>query len=378
MTIIDRYLLRQFLRTFAICYISLVGLYIVFDAFTNLEEFLRCAEESGGLWKLLGSFYGYRAILFFDRTAGLLTLVAGMFTVTWIQRHNEMTALLSAGVTRPRIVAPILVMAVGIALIATLSRELVIPRIRDELARRPQDLLGDKAQPLHPRYDNETDVLLRGKGTFRADQSIKEPNFLLPNSLADYGTQLSAEEAFYQAATENRPSGYLFRRVASPEGLDEKPSLALGERPVLITPQDRPDWLKPGECFLASRVTFDQLTGGRAFRQFSSTRQLIAGLKNGANGFGADLRVKIHARFVQPFLDMTLFFLGFPLVAGRDTRNVFMAIGLCLIVVTLFVLVSLGMQHLGSVYLLDPALAAWAPLLIFVPLATWQCETLTS
>ncbi len=378
MTIIDRYMLRQFLKTFAICYVSLVGLYIVFDAFTNLEEFLRCGDECGGLWRLLGSFYAYRSILFFDRTAGLLTLVAGMFTVTWIQRHNEMTALLAAGVSRPRVVAPILVVAVGIALAAAVNRELVIPQIRDELSRKPQDLLGDHPQPLHPRYDNQTDVLLRGKGTFRTDQRIAEPSFLLPGPLADYGTQLVAAEAFYRAPSEDRPGGYLFRGIQHPQGLDEKPSLELSGRPILITPMDAPDWLKPGECFLASAVTFDQLTGGKAFREFSSTRQLIAGLQNDAMGFGADLRVKVHARFVQPFLDITLFFLGFPLVAGRDSRNVFLAIGLCLVVVTLFVLVSLGLQHLGAIYLLDPALAAWAPLMIFVPLAVWQCETLTT
>jgi len=205
MTIIDRYLLRQFLKTFAICYVSLAGLYIVFDAFTNLEEFLRCAEECGGLWRLLGTFYGYRSILFFDRTAGLLTLVAGMFTITWIQRHNELTALLSAGVARQRVVAPIVAAAVAIAVLATLNRELVIPRIRDELGRKPRDLLGDRAQPMHPRYDNQTDVLLRGRHTYRDEERISEPSFLLPGPLAEYGTQLTAEDACYRAPSDARP-----------------------------------------------------------------------------------------------------------------------------------------------------------------------------
>ena len=52
MTIIDRYLLRQFLQTFLICYLSLTGLYIVFDAFTNLEDFLRCGRaRAAGCWR---------------------------------------------------------------------------------------------------------------------------------------------------------------------------------------------------------------------------------------------------------------------------------------------------------------------------------------
>ena len=46
MFIIYRYLLRQFLQIFAICFCSMYGLYIVIDAFTNLEEFLRLAKST--------------------------------------------------------------------------------------------------------------------------------------------------------------------------------------------------------------------------------------------------------------------------------------------------------------------------------------------
>ena len=119
MSIIDRYLLRQFVQTFLICYLSLTGLYIIFDAFTNLEEFLRVADKCGGLAKLMVTHYGYRSILFFDRTSGLLALVAAMFTVAWIQRHNELTALLAAGVSRIRVVKPIIAAVVVIAFTAT-------------------------------------------------------------------------------------------------------------------------------------------------------------------------------------------------------------------------------------------------------------------
>ena len=72
---------------------------------------------------------------------------------------------------------------------------------------------------------------------------------------------------------------------------------------------------------------------------------------------------------VQPFLDVTLLFLGLPLVLSRQTRNVFIAIGLCVLVVSVFVLLTLAFQHLGATYLLDPALAAWLPLMVFIPVA---------
>ncbi|GAG11261.1 unnamed protein product, partial [marine sediment metagenome] len=209
MKIIDRYVLRQFFQTFVICYLSLNGLYIVFDAFTNLEEFLRCADQQGGLLWLMGRHYAYRSVLFFDRTSGLLTLVAAMFTVTWIQRHNEMTALMSAGISRLRVVRPIIGAAIVVTLLSATSRELLIPRFRDELARRPQDLLGDVPQELQPRYDNRTDVLIRGQATYGDRQRIDQPSFLLPPALDRCGKQLVAKEALFEPPNGDRPGGYL-------------------------------------------------------------------------------------------------------------------------------------------------------------------------
>jgi lipopolysaccharide export system permease protein len=66
---------------------------------------------------------------------------------------------------------------------------------------------------------------------------------------------------------------------------------------------------------------------------------------------------------------MTLLFLGLPLVLNGTNRNVFLAIGLCGAVCTAFMLVVMGFQYLGAVALLRPALSAWAPLMIFVPIA---------
>jgi len=374
MRIIDRYLLGQFLRTFVICYLSLVGLYIVFDAFTHLEEFFRCAEKAGGLLSLMGSYYGYRAILFFDRTSGLLTLVAAMFTISWIQRHNELTALQSAGISRLRVAAPIIVAAGVIALLSAANRELIIPQCRDELVRRPANLLGQYGEELKATYDQQTSVLFRGKATYADRQRIESPDFLMPDTLNQYGPRLVAENAFYRPPEGERPGGYLLEGVREPAGLAERPSLKLGDRPVLITPRDAPDWLQDEQAFLVSEMTFEQLTGGQAMRKFSSTPEMIAGLWNRSLDFGADVRVAIHTRLINPLLDLTLLFLGLPLVLSRQSRNVFVAIGLCMGIVAVYLLVIIACQRLGAIYLIDPALAAWLPLMIFVPPAVGMSE----
>jgi lipopolysaccharide export system permease protein len=368
MGIIDRYILRQFIKTFIICFLSLMGLYVIIDCSSHVEDFIRCGEKMGGVLKFTGQYYCYKTFAVFDLINGILMLISAMFTVSWLQRHNEMTALMMAGISRIRLVAPIIAAAAGISLLAMANRELIMPRIRDELARRPQDLIGDEAQSLDPRYDNQTDVLISGKCTYAENKRIEQPDFhMLPSSLKLYGKKVQAKNAYYLPPQGDHPGGYLFDKVDEPKHLETRPSLFSAGKAILITPHDRPEWLKPDQCFIASNLDFEQLTGGIGFKNFSSTSQLIAGLSNSSVGFGADVRVKIHARLVQPLLDITLLFLGLPLVVRRESHNVFLAIGMCMGITTIFLVTVISMQHLGSSSIIPAALAAWMPLLIFIP-----------
>jgi len=105
------------------------------------------------------------------------------------------------------------------------------------------------------------------------------------------------------------------------------------------------------------------------WRQHSSTLQLLRALRNPSLDFGADVRVTVHTRLVQPLIDMTLLFLGIPLLLSREQHNMFRAAGLCLLVITAFYLIVVTCQGLGASYLISPALAAWCPLLVGVPTA---------
>jgi lipopolysaccharide export system permease protein len=248
------------------------------------------------------------------------------------------------------------------------------------LSRRPQDPLGDKPQLVSPCQDSRSDIVLNGKNSYAGEKRIEEPDFLIRSPvLRQYGSELSADNAYYKPAENGRPAGYLLDGVREPKHLDTRPSLLLDGEPILITPHDAPDWLKPNQCFLRSDLDFDFLIfeGVKSFKQLSSTTQLISALRNPSLDYGADVRVAIHSRIVKPLLDMTLLFLGLPLVIARESRNVFLAMGTCMAVTLLFTLAVIGLQQLGEAsYLISPALAAWAPLMIFVPVAGWMTESL--
>lgn len=375
MQIIDRYVLRMYLRVLGICFLSLAGLYIVIDAFTHLDELLEVAAQRGTLLGVLGEYYGARVLTFFDRTSALMTLVAATFVATSLQRSNELAALMAAGVPKARVVAALIGGALAISLLAAVSREVFIPPFRDRLMRDLQDWDGRAEKRFDPRYDNRTDILINGHHSLAAEQCIVQPTFRRQPAMGQFGTQLAADRAYYRPAANDRPGGYLLAGVQAPKNLREVASFSLEGKPVVLSPRDTP-WLKADECFVVSDVTFAQLAAGNAWRQFSSTPELIAGLHNPSLDLASDVRVLVHARIVQPFLDMTLLFLGLPIVLSRQNRSVFVAAGICVLVVATFLLVMLACQAAGNSYLISPAFAAWCPLIVFAPLARLTVEAL--
>ena len=375
MLLIDRYLLRQFLQIFVICFASLTGLYIVIDAFSNLDRFLGSGADESGLLASVCEFYAYRTLTFFDWTSGILAMVTAMFTVTWIQRHRELTALMAAGISKIRVLAPVLLAAVVVSLLAAANRELVIPRLRDELTAQASGTSFDAPQPLESCFDQETGIMLGGDSVIRGLRQIVNPAFIMPADLSEYGTNLVAAVATYQPPTAHQLGGYLLHDVKHPQRITERSTLRVEGREVIITPADA-DWLSKNQVFVVSNVTFDLLAAGSKWQEYASTAELIGTLARPTTDPGNGTRVLVHKRIVQPFADATLLLLGLPLVVARTNRSVFVAIGICMVIVTAFMLVVLSCQSLGAAGWLRPALAAWVPLILFLPVAAWTSESL--
>src|SRR5690606_654355 len=208
-----------------------------------------------------------------------------------------------------------------------------------------------------------------------AERKILKPAFVLPAEYSRYGKQIAAWEAYYADPDERHSAGFVLVGVSVPENVDKLPSLMVDGRPVIITPRDA-DWLGPGEIFVASELPFPLLAAGSNWRKYASMNELIGELNSPGADVGADVRVTVHTRIIQPLMDGTLLMLGLPLMLSRSNRNVFLSIGICMGVATAFTLVALSCQSLGSVNMLRPSLAAWLPLMIFVPVAAGMSQTL--
>lgn len=374
MTILDRYLLRQFVQVFFICFFSMMGLYVVIDAFGHLDNFSKHAEQSGNIFIVIAEYYSYQSLTFFDRTGGILVMTSTLFTVIWLQRHQEMTAMLAAGISKIRIVRPLLIAALFLSILGVANRELLIPSLRNELNRSTDDIAGDQPKELEAKYD-QNEVLIGGDKIVVDQQQILNPLFFLPHELAKYGKQLTAKTATYFEATMTHPAGYLLEGVKAPTKIDNRKSLSLQENVVFFTPRDAP-WLESGQAFLASSLPFRLLANGSAWHQLASTGELVAELQNPSTDIDDKVRVAVHSRITRPISDLTLIMLGLPLMFSRRQRNIFLSIGICLLVAMSFFVVMIACESLGGLSLLRPPLAAWLPIMIFVPIAAAISHTL--
>ena len=368
MTQIDRYLLIIYFRVLAICFLSITGLIVIIQLFNNLTEFMEHGQKEKGLVMVLFEFFGPYVLTLFDQLSGLLALMALLFAITWINRTNELTALLAAGITKRRILRPLMIASACVIGAAALVREVWIPQFQDRLERNPQDLKADVTRTVRATHDSRLCVWIEGKNLVPAKRELTLPVIRVqPGPLANIGRQISAAVALPQSANADHPSGYLLKEVSKPANIDTISSVHSDQGPLLLTRSDCA-WLNPGECFLSSDIGFEALRGGSNWKKFAATSELIQHVKIGNAPNLDDLRVQIHARVVRPAVDWTVLLLGIPIVLTKPDRNMFWVAGVAMLVVGGFTVVVLALNAAGaSGFYVSPLVAAWLPVLIVLP-----------
>ncbi len=375
MKVIQRYLVMQFAKTLVMTFICLFVVMAVADYVGHFSEFMDRPGEAASLTGLLVMYYGARVPWFFDTSGRMIALLASVFVLATLQRHNEMTALQAAGISRWQIVRPLIWAGGVVAIIAAVNREVAIPRVRELLCQRASDLTGAKARPMEMQYDPETDILFDGQSAHTKTQTIEGIRLRLPHAWADVGKSIRASHAMFVRADEKHSSGYLLTGLQPPDALLGQPSLRQGARTLIMTPTDAP-WLKPDQCFVYSRLPVEAFQGGARWHHYASTWQRIRGIYDGSLEASPEVQVGTHVRLVQPLLDVTLLFLGIPLALGSQRRHVFSSAAKSLVVIAAFTIVVLSCHALGWQGVVRPDLAAWLPVLLLAPLAVLLSEPL--
>lgn len=360
MTLIDRMLLKAFLKAWIVCFLSLVSLYLVIDMFGKIDDFLEIANGTlAGMVQVVASYYGVQIVMIFDRLCGIIILLAASFTVAWMQRNNELAPLLSAGVPTRRVIQPVILGSLLMLGVSLVNREVVMPRVSGRLQHPASDPHGEKMRTVNGAYE-PNGILIAGQSAYNPERRVNGFTCTIPEKISGSLVHITAREARYIPPGPERYSGGWLLTETTPRELPTWKDA--GGEPIL-------EMIDPGKFFLRTeQVDYQAVTRNRNWHQFASTWAIYRELQSGGPAHLKSLSVQLHMRLTLPLLTMLMVLMGMSNLLRSPSRNLFVNAGLGVVLAGLFFAVIYLARHLGENGFLDPPLAAWLPVFLFGPI----------
>lgn len=363
MTIFDRYLLKRFWHVFAIGFFATFGLFVVFDAFSNADEF---QDRSGGVFSMLSRMtqhYFFQSFAFLDLLGPTLAVVAVIAVFAILQRQREVYPVLSAGVPTYRVAMPVLIGVLSVVVLMTMNQEIVLPRIapRLQVARGTDKALIHDVQTSRDFVSN---IEITGSGLDLESRSIEKAEFLLPvPSVVAEPATLKAKRAVFVPQRGDMPAGWILK----------EPNTAFEDLKLTSHGSTLVYAVKGADIFVATDVTIDQLHSRGTSFKYLSTSDLVQRIRNPAVG-AVSIRVQtvhLHERLTRPFAILLAALIAIPLTMKKESRGLLESMAMCCVVLSVLFVIAQASLQLGRLNLYPIALGAWIPVVLAGGLSAW-------
>ncbi|QDU07571.1 putative permease YjgP/YjgQ family protein [Gimesia aquarii] len=340
------------------------GLYMVFDGFTNIDEFQMAvkSDSSTSLLAVMIQHYLYQSSIFFDMISPILTVLSGVVVFSLMVRHGELNPVLSAGIPTYRLAIPLAFATITVNCFVVANQELLIPKIADKVQANRGDA-SNSLQFVEPVYDFSTRIMINGLELSLTEQKMSNAEFVLSKPTVHDFVTLKAKTAFYFAKTPDSPGGWLLKN-ASPKYDDLE--IAEFAKEMILPGED------PNDVFVVSDVGCDQLCN-RNSSSLISTPELIARINNPSF---SDLSIRkqtmdLHSRLTSPLMNLIAVMVSIPFVLRKESRSQILNIAICSCVMGGLFAISQCFFYLGSSRMITPDQAAWFPVITSGTLAAW-------
>ena len=199
MRLIDRYVIRNFLQVYLYCIAGFISIWLIFDISDNISTFID--EHISVLLAI--RYYATQVPQVFIILLPVSLLLALLFTLGRMSRANEIVSMLTAGVSLPRVLLPLigmglLTVAASMALNYSLAphAELARKTLLEQARARPAALI--EGQIFRNRTDSRTwfvQNFRRGGTTFNNVQVLQQ------DANDNIVTNYLAARAFYRPET---------------------------------------------------------------------------------------------------------------------------------------------------------------------------------
>lgn len=365
MTTFDRYLLRRFLHTFVILFVTLFGLYVVIDGFTNVDNFQEGTDDLLVVLQRMGSYYAYQSSMLIDLLGPIVAVSSVMVVAALLVKNSEYQPILAAGIPLARLSVPF---ATGLLLVTAgilVNQEFVIPQIAHKL-QGPRSELKAALQDVTPQTDYTTGIVIEGNALDIPGRQIIGARFVLPApELVGVLRSVDAESARYVAASDKHPAGWVLTST-SPADYEDLPLTKRGTEYVVPV-------LGTDEFFVRSDISFDLLCDSSRLAKWQATPELLARIRNPAlsQHVARDQTFQLHQRLVQPLLNLIAGLACIPLVIRRETRSLVGSLAMASGVQGLMLGALHGATLLGKAGYVPADIAAWLPVIACGTIAGW-------
>jgi len=363
----DRYLLKRYLTTFVIMFVSTYGLFVVIDGFTNLDDFQDKADTLTELLLSMGQYYAYWASDFFDMVGASLSVMTAVIVLGLLLYQRELHPILAAGIPTYRLARPLIVGVVITNLLLIANTELVIPKVSLYLQSSRGDGLA-RGKHVEPVQDYELHINIDGDQIFADEQSMTHGRFILSAPfLARELTTLSCDKAIYYNKTPTHPAGWLLKN-ARPKFEDLKLT-DLGKQNLFRLKGSQ-------DLFLTTDVTFAQIYSKGGNYLFDTTPELIERVNSPALSQTSIRRqiLHLHNRLARPLQSIVAVLLAIPFVMRKESRSLITSMALASGVLASMMALQQLSNFLASATVITPDFAVFIPVLAGGGLAAWYSQ----
>lgn len=354
MTTLDRYILRGLIVNYVIAIAVMISLYVLLDMFFNMDEF---TENEGAILLNMASFYGNRIFLYFAQLSGVITLFACLVTLARMRRQNELIAVLASGISLYRVAAPVVAFAMTTSVIWYVDSEYVIPSIAHKLARRHDDALGQGTFRVRFLRAQNNDLISADRYDPN-DQMLKRLAVLRRGPEGELLSIIEAEEAHWEIDPAS-PDGGRWRLERGVERFHPAAAAEMSQQADRRLVDSYESDLDPQSI---------EMRQSSRWIHFLSTRRLAAVAQSLDSEARRQADEQRYARFTTPLINVLMLFLGLPFILDRIPGSLLVAGGKALFACGVCFLLSFVVQNMHGEGSLT-TLPAWAPIIVFTPVA---------
>jgi lipopolysaccharide export system permease protein len=343
-SILDRYLVRGFLRVFFLTLLCSTSLFLIVDCFDRLGTFL----DAGAPLSTVLRYFFYAAPLSVSRMVGFATLFSTLFSLGTLARTQEITAMRSSGLSIQRIALPLLMLSMVICLVTFLWNEGLVPIFAHRASMIYKVEIKNKQQQ---SLFGTRDIWIRGEGSF-----INVDNFNTTSRVLEGVTIFQLERDFSLKALLQIPNvRWTGKQWENKQATEWRflPDGKLQSQRVTASP---PVTETPEDLKLLAR-------DAEEFSYFDLQKQI-----GDMQSKGMDTRayqVDLQTKLAMPLLAPLMILLAIPFALKKQIAGVALSFGIAIVIGFGYWVLSAFCISLGHGGALTSWVAAWLPNAIF-------------